>query len=147
MLIDLKKRLREEEIRELLAWSVFPDPGRVDEVIERYERSPDWSIAGLDDEEGIVGLIGYRLVGGGFMEVLNLAVDPEARGVGFGRLLLLEAIERERPTVVVAEADEHAVEFFRHVGFVVESLGETAHGEERFRCMFATDYGDGPEDE
>jgi len=78
--------------------------------------------------------------------VLHLAVDPEARGAGLGRLLLLEAIERERPAVVVAEADEHAVEFFRRVGFVVESLGEAAHGEERFRCVFATDYGDGPED-
>ncbi|HEY8530005.1 MAG: hypothetical protein BAA02_13660 [Paenibacillaceae bacterium ZCTH02-B3] len=146
MLIDLKKRLREEEIRELLAWSVFPDPGRVDEVIERYEQSPDWSISGLEDDEGIVGLIGYRLRPRGELEVLHLAVIPEARGVGFGRLLLLETIERERPAAVVAEADEHTVEFFRHVGFVVESLGASPYGEERFRCVFATDYGGGPED-
>jgi len=146
MLIDLKKRLREEEIRELLACSVFPEPGRVDEVIERYEQSSDWAISGLTDDDGIVGLIGYRPGDRGELEVLHLAVIPEARGAGFGRWLLLETIERERPAAVVAEADEHTVEFFRHVGFVVESLGESPYGEERFRCVFATDYGGEPED-
>jgi len=145
MLIDLKNRLQEGEIRELLAWSIFPDPDLVDEVIEQYERRPDLDIAGLDDGDGIVGLIGYRLGNGRALEVLHLAVDPEARGMGYGRLLLLEAIERERPAVVVAEADEHVVEFFRHVGFVIESLGESPFGEERFRCVFVTDYGAGAE--
>lgn len=147
MLIDLKNRLREPAIRELLAWSVFPDPDRVDEVIERYEREPDLAIAGLEENGQWIGLIGYRLRDGNVLQVLHLAVDPEARGLGYGRGLLLEAIERVRPALVVAETDEETVDFFRNIGFTIESLGMAPTGEERFRCVFVTHYAEGsPED-
>lgn len=143
MLIDLKNRLRDPVIRELLAWSVFPDPDRVDEVIGEYEREPDLAIAGLEEDGKWIGLIGYRLREGGVLQVLHLAVDPEARGLGYGRGLVLEAIARERPALVVVETDEENVDFFRNIGFTIESLGLTPAGTERFRCVFETDYAEG----
>jgi ribosomal protein S18 acetylase RimI-like enzyme len=143
MLVDLKNRLREPAIRELLAWSVFPDPGRVDEVIGQYEREPDLAIAGLEEDGEWIGLIGYRLRDGGVLQVLHLAVDPEARGLGYGRGLVLEAIARERPAAVVVETDEDTVDFFRNIGFSIVSLGETPTGAERFRCVFETDFAEG----
>jgi ribosomal protein S18 acetylase RimI-like enzyme len=139
MLIDLKGRLRESAVRELLAWSVFPDPDRVDEVIETYEREPDLAIAGLEEDGQWIGLIGYRLREGGVLQVLHLAVDPQARGLGYGRGLVLEAIAKEQPKVVAVETDEENVDFFRNIGFTIESLGPTPTGAERFRCVFVTD--------
>jgi hypothetical protein len=41
---------------------------------------------------------------------------------------------------VYAETDEEAADFYRNIGFTVESLGEKYPGIERFKCTFETDF-------
>ena len=70
------------------------------------------------------------------MTLRHLAVEPESRGEGFGRGMLLEIIDDMQPTRITAETHEDAVQFYRNVGFVIRSLGEKYPGVERFLCTY-----------
>jgi len=81
----------------------------------------------VDQEDG--RLAGYALasVAADQGEILNLAVDPLARGHGLGRRLvdaLLEMFRRERVTSVfleVRQSNEVAIRLYRRAGFRPQS--------------------------
>ncbi len=139
MLLNIKKYVDRPEIRELLSYSVFPDPEELELAVLEYKNNPDLQLGGLESEKEIIAVIGYRHVEEGTIEVKHLAVRPDCRGAGFGRGLLLELIAKEKPKRIVAETDEETVEFFRNVGFEIRSLGEKFPGAEKFLCSFQTE--------
>jgi len=139
LLIDVKEKLDREDIVELLEYSVFPDPDAVQEAVKSYKENRDLYLYGLESEEEIVGIIGFEIRDGGELIVRHLAVKPDARGLGFGRGLILETILMKQPSKIVAETDEDAVDFYRAIGFEVVSLGEKHPGVERFICTYETD--------
>ncbi|MBD0380794.1 GNAT family N-acetyltransferase [Paenibacillus sedimenti] len=139
MLVEVKSRLEESQIQELLGYSVFPDPEDLDSTIELYKNDSELLLFGYESEGVMVGIIGFRLNGSNEMTLTHLAVEPESRGVGFGRGIILEIIEEAKPARIVAETDEEAVEFYRNIGFVINSLGEVYPGVERFRCTYEID--------
>ncbi|WNR47084.1 GNAT family N-acetyltransferase [Paenibacillus roseipurpureus] len=136
MLLNVKSRLHEGDIQQLLSYSVFPDWDRLEAVIRQYEQNEDAWLFAYESEGILVGIIGFELNAMQEMTLHHLAVEPESRGVGFGRGLLLEIIEEMQPTRITAETDEEAVQFYRNVGFVVRSLGEKYPGVERFLCTY-----------
>ncbi len=138
LLINVKDRVREQEIVDILETCVFPDPERLERVVLDYAEQPESELYGYESEDEIVGVVGFRRTEGGEVRILHLAVKPECRGAGFGRGQILELIEMTKPRVVLAETDEEAVEFYRRIGFEVESLGERYPGVERFRCTYRT---------
>jgi ribosomal protein S18 acetylase RimI-like enzyme len=75
MLVDIRSRLNEPLIQELLVSAMFPDPDRIRDAINEF-----------------------------------------------------------------AETDEEAVEFYRNIGFSIQSLGEKYPGVDRFKCTFLTNY-------
>ncbi|BFH68167.1 N-acetyltransferase [Paenibacillus dendritiformis] len=137
MFINVKPRLRETAIRELIELSVFPDPDKVEAVLQRYEQHAEDEVWGYENDGEAAGIIGFRKQGKE-IEILHLAVHPEMRGAGFGRGMILELIHQEQPDVVKAETDEEAVDFYRNIGFRIESRGEIYPGVERFTCMYET---------
>jgi len=139
MLINLKPSLDESEVQELLALSVFPDPEKLKSTIDDYKTDETLLLYGYESEDEIVGVISFRMEEGKQLVIEHLAVRPDCRGAGFGRGHILEAIERMRPDQVVAETDDEAVEFYRAIGFEIESLGEVYPGVERFRCTYRTE--------
>jgi ribosomal protein S18 acetylase RimI-like enzyme len=139
MLINVKSRVQESQIQDLLSYSVFPDPDRLEQTITQYESDSNMWLFGYESEDVMVGIIGFRLSDNQEMTLTHLAVEPESRGVGFGRGMILEIIEEMNPTRIVAETDEEAVEFYRRNGFVINSLGEKYPGVERFRCTYEID--------
>ncbi|MDQ0898141.1 ribosomal protein S18 acetylase RimI-like enzyme [Paenibacillus sp. V4I7] len=136
MLVNVKFRLNEIEIQELLSYSVFPDPEALQPVIERYENDANLWLFGYESEGILVGIIGFELSDNQEMTITHLAVEPESRGVGFGRGIILEIIEDMHPVRIVAETDEESVQFYRNIGFVIRSLGEKYPGVERFLCTY-----------
>ncbi|TLS52224.1 GNAT family N-acetyltransferase [Paenibacillus antri] len=139
MLKPINHRVREQDIVEILETCVFPDPERLEQVAAEYENNPELRLYGYESEEEIVGVIGFeRLDGGDGLLIRHLAVKPECRGAGFGRGQILELIEMAKPRLLVAETDEEAVEFYRRIGFEIESLGERYPGVERYRCTYRT---------
>ncbi|WP_169306533.1 GNAT family N-acetyltransferase [Cohnella pontilimi] len=142
MLVDLKARLDEPAIRELFEYAMFADTDE-DEVIEaldRYRKDQQLRAFGLESEGQIVAVIGYRRVEENKLDIKHLAVSPDQRGLGYGRGIILRTLELEKPQLVTVETDEEAVEFYRNIGFIIESLGEKYSGVERFKCTFETDF-------
>ncbi|WP_274361900.1 GNAT family N-acetyltransferase [Paenibacillus thermotolerans] len=138
MLVNLKHRTDEPLVQELVGYSVFPDPDKLAGVMEAYRADSALELYGIagEDEEDIVGIIGIRINDGNRMTIEHIAVLPDCRGMDYGRGLILEAIDLKKPSEVTAETDEEAVNFYRSIGFTIESLGEKYPGVERFLCTF-----------
>lgn len=145
MLIDMKPQLRQDEVQELLGLSVFPDPDQLEETLASYEAEEANALRGLRGEEDgkLLGVIGYRLEADRVLRIRHIAVAPDERGQGYGRAMVLQALAETDPVAIVAETDEDAINFYRNIGFTVESLGEKYPGVERFKCTYVTE----PEDE
>ncbi|MFD2612947.1 GNAT family N-acetyltransferase [Paenibacillus gansuensis] len=140
MLTEIKHRVQETEVKELLSCSVFPDPEAVDAAAAAYEANRELSLYGYVEEGELIALIGLELHGDNGVTIRHLAVDPLRRGEGYGRGILLEVLEQLHPVRMTAETDEEGVNFYRNVGFIVESLGEAYPGVERFRCVYEAEW-------
>lgn len=135
MLKNLKPRLQEPEVQELLSYSVFPDSDQVNETVQQYVRQSNLFLTGYEDEEQLVGLIGYEHTGASEITIRHIAVLPENRFKNYGRGMISQLLAEYNPDTLIAETDQEAVEFYRNTGFVVYSLGELYPGVERFRCV------------
>ncbi|MCZ8512709.1 GNAT family N-acetyltransferase [Paenibacillus filicis] len=136
MFINLKPRLVELEIVELLEYAMFPDPERVEKTLNQYRNEPSHEIYGIEENGAVIGLAGFTLQEDGTLHLRHIAVHPEHRGQGYGRGLILELIELKQPKEIVAETDEETVDFYRNVRFDIVSLGELYPGVERFHCVY-----------
>jgi len=139
MLIDIKDRLDQRHIYELLELSVFPDPDRIVAVVNEYKHNPSLHIKGYEDNEEIIGVIGYEQDEAGRLTIRHLAIHPDERGKGYGRGMVLRLLDEANPVTIEAETDEDSVNFYRSIGFAVQSLGEKYPGIERFRCVYVVD--------
>jgi ribosomal protein S18 acetylase RimI-like enzyme len=131
LLIPIKSRIQELNVQELLAYSVFPDPDELEQTIQGYMNNEKQELYGYESEGELVGILGFQIT--------HIAIRPDSRGAGFGRGLILEAIEQFQPTMVLVEIDEESVDFYRSIGFEIKSLGEQFPGVERFACSYDTD--------
>lgn len=136
MLQDMKSRLHEAEVQQLIEMSVFPDPDHVSRTIEQYRTSGEMRMMGYESEGQLVGIVGYRIEESDRMILRHIAVLPEVRGAGFGRGMIMELLHQFNPVSIEAETDEEAVEFYRSIGFRIESIGEKTPGTERFLCTY-----------
>lgn len=141
MLINLKQSLDDKDIQEIIGYSVFPDPDKLEITMEAYRSDESLNLYGIESEGEILGIIGFRLAEGNQLIIEHIAVQPDYRGMDFGRGLILEAINLIKPSEVVAETDDEAVNFYRSIGFQIESLGDKYPGVERFRCTYHTEIG------
>jgi N-acetylglutamate synthase-like GNAT family acetyltransferase len=135
MLINLKSRLNEYRIQELIEYSVFPDPERVKVTLRNYKDQEDLMLMGYESEGNLIGTIGYRIDENRILEIKHISVDPLERGQGHGRIQIIELIQLLDPLEVYAETDHESVDFYRNIGFIITSLGEKHSGVERFKCI------------
>ncbi|QLG41470.1 MULTISPECIES: GNAT family N-acetyltransferase [unclassified Paenibacillus] len=139
MLIDLKSRIQEPEVQELLSYSVFPDPDQLNRALQQYVDKDELHLDGYEDEGQLIGLIGYESTGTSEITIHHIAVLPENRFKNYGRGMISQVLAKYNPDRLIAETDVEAVEFYRNTGFVVYSLGELYPGVERFRCVLEKD--------
>jgi len=139
MLEHIKHRLNEEEIRELIGYSVFPDPDRIEQAVARYQQEDQLQLYGAVEEDEVIGIVGFTMDEDQNLILQHIAVRPENREQGYGRSIMLELIGLTNPKSIVAETDENAADFYRNIGFTVFSLGEKYPGVERFRCEYITE--------
>ncbi|TVX95325.1 GNAT family N-acetyltransferase [Cohnella terricola] len=139
MLIDLKERLDDAEVKEVLEYCVYPDPEKLEAAIEAYKADPGLELYGHEEEGELIGVAGFRMDSEGQLNIEHIAVAPNHRGLGYGRGLILETIEIKSPAIIVAETDEESVNFYRSIGFEIESLGEIYPGVERFKCIYTVE--------
>ncbi|CAI6029592.1 GNAT family N-acetyltransferase [Cohnella sp. JJ-181] len=146
MLIDVRNRLDERQIYELLEMSVFPDPDRLLSVIAEYKDNSGLQIRGYEDHGETIGIIGFEAVDAGTIVIRHIAVHPDERGKGYGRGMVLHLLTEADPDRIEAETDEDGVNFYRSIGFTVHSLGEKYPGVERYLCVYVVDPDEEDED-
>ncbi len=108
--------------------TVFPNPrphNRAEKIIaEKIAVQPEMLFVAVDDGAVIGGIIaGYD----GFRGWLNLvAVDPDRRREGIGKLLVEHAINALAETgcnkvnIQIRQGNEEVIAFYRHLGFEIE---------------------------
>jgi ribosomal protein S18 acetylase RimI-like enzyme len=132
---SIKQRIKEEPIIELLSYCLFPDPDIIEEEIRRYQENEHMELYGYEEEGTWIAIIGFMMASDTLV-IKHISVDPGYRGLGYGRGLLLEVLELKKPSLMIAETEEEAVDFFRNVGFMISSLGQAYPAMERFRCEY-----------
>jgi len=138
MLVDLRPRIDEPAVRDLLALSAGnPTPASLDALVTRYRATEDWPLLGVDTGHGLAGCIGLALGPDSSAVVQHIAVAPAAQRQGLGRSLIDSVAALYELTSLSAETDRDAVDFYRHCGFDATSLGEIYPGTERFLCTRA----------
>ncbi|AWP26838.1 GCN5-related N-acetyltransferase [Paenibacillus vortex V453] len=136
MLKDITTQAMQQEVKELLEYSVFPDPEAVERAASSYQTGES-RLFGYEEDGLLVGVIGFD-VEQDELTIRHIAVLPENRGKGYGRGMILELLLelQPKPDRVIAETDEETVDFYRNIGFEVYSQGEKYPGVERFRCIY-----------
>lgn len=136
MLINLKQRLKDDEVKTLLSYAIFPDPEFLEKTIKQYTSNDSLEIYGYEVDGTLLGIVGFSLNEEERLVIHHISVDPEYRGMGYGRGQILELLELKNPKIISAETDEESVDFYRNVGFTVTSLGEKYPGVDRFQCEY-----------
>ncbi|MFC3748825.1 GNAT family N-acetyltransferase [Paenibacillus sp. GCM10012306] len=137
MLIDLTPRIGTPEVNELLEYAVIGEPEALQQTSEEYRNSSGLQLFGWEEEELLLGLVGFEETEDGSLDIRHIAVLPENRGKGYARGMILELLTAREPRYLLAETeDEIAADFYRALGFMVYSLGVNAAGIEMFRCVY-----------
>ncbi|BCG59023.1 GNAT family N-acetyltransferase [Paenibacillus sp. URB8-2] len=137
MLTDIKSKIDSHDVEELLSYAVISDPGELERVRAEYKEEVPLKLYGWEEEELLVGLIGFEETEDGSIDIRHIAVLPENRGKGYARGMILELLADRQPRYVIAETeDEVAANFYRSLGFMVYSLGENPSGIELLRCVY-----------
>lgn len=142
MLTPVKHRITEEAIHDLLSYCIFPDPEKIEQAIKLYTTDPLMELYGHEEDNEIIAIVGFIARANQTIEIKHIAVQPEERGKGYGRGLILQLLEAKQPAIIEAETDEDSVDFYRNVGFSITSLGEKYPGVERFKCIFEVEVED-----
>lgn len=82
------------------------------------------------------GCIGVELLSQSRCEIKHIAVSPKHRNKRVGSNMITFILKEYSLSTVWAETDSDAVNFYKHFGFEVKSLGEKYPGVERFQCTF-----------
>ncbi|KWX77210.1 GNAT family acetyltransferase [Paenibacillus riograndensis] len=137
MLVDLKQRTDTDEVKELLAYAVIDEPDALWRTSVEYGSKAALQLFGWEEEGLLIGLVGFEETEDGSLEIRHIAVLPENRGKGYARGIILELLAARNPRYLLAETeDEVAADFYRNLGFMVYSLGESPAGIEMFRCVY-----------
>lgn len=134
-IVAVKGFLREEQLKNLLAMSVFePTPEKLERFIKVYTEHPSICALGYHKADRWLGLLIAKRYGEE-LELRCISVDQPAQRQGIGSKLLQACIERHAPSKVAAETDREGIGFYRSLGFECVSLGDIyGGGEERFQC-------------
>jgi len=136
-MVDIRNRLSSAEVRDLvdqLEYALNIRVVKTTQILREYQECLDQPILGVESNGELVGFIGLRLQPPDGAVIRHIAVRHDHRGQGIGRQMILRVCTRYGLNVIFAETDHDGVEFYRKVGFAVESLGEKYPGIERFAC-------------
>ena len=114
----------------LIERTVFSMPWKEADFLEMIEADYAYYYVACTEDSGtekIVGIIGLRDISGEG-EITNVAVEPEFRRRGIGRLMLDKVLEEARQlgirdiTLEVRESNAGAIKLYEKAGFVGEGV-------------------------
>jgi ribosomal protein S18 acetylase RimI-like enzyme len=137
-MIDIRYRLGSAEVRDLVDQLEYPAEIRerkTAEILKEYQEQSEQPILAVNASGKLVAFIGLRFELPHQAIIRHIAVHRSHRGQGgIGTQMILYVCSTYCIHKITAETDRDAVEFYRKVGFEVQSLGEKYPGTERFLC-------------
>ncbi len=129
-----RAQLRRGEAADLKAITAIeraasPGPWSLSQFVSASLRNSDDMVVAESPGGDVVGFAVYQRVQDE-VTLMNIAVDPDSQGLGYGRGLLEEvvrALKRERASrlqLEVRAGNARAIELYRSVGFVDDGLRE-----------------------
>jgi predicted GNAT family N-acyltransferase len=109
------------------------------EELDTHDATATHLLAVMDGRP--VGTLRWRVLPGATAKIERVAVLREARGLGLGRVLMRQALERiaaAGPGSIVLNAQTAAADFYRQLGFVAEGLPFDEAGIEHVRMRLDT---------
>ncbi|MFQ3542874.1 GNAT family N-acetyltransferase [Halobacillus rhizosphaerae] len=119
-------------VKQLLGYAASEH--NVDSECNKYKNSPHRKLFGLEKQGIAIGCMGVELNRLMECEIKHIAVSPDYRNQGAGRQMVSFLYSWPFIQLITAETDRTAVQFYRKLGFTMESLGEKYPGVERFKC-------------
>lgn len=100
------------------------------------EELPGMTVAGIGDSGIVLGFAAFHSGAGGVV-LEYIAVDPAHRGVGLGSRLIQHIRAACIGEELLAETDDDAIDFYRGLGFTIESAPSDARWPDRlrYRCV------------
>lgn len=140
MLLDLRKRVDEPEVRELLSYAVGPTTLQImNQIAQKYREDTDLALWGMEADQTIIGCIGVHFKSPAKVVINHISVHPDYRHRHIASKMIDHLIQTSSVKIVSAETDMDAVAFYRRYGFSIISLGEKYPGVERFLCVYRTE--------
>ncbi|MFJ8090658.1 GNAT family N-acetyltransferase [Lysinibacillus sp. NPDC095746] len=130
---EIKSTSIQPNVRELLSFATSEK--NVEKEYKLYIQSPVRKLYGYDLESEVVGCIGIEFLSPKRCEIKHIAVSLDHRGIGIGSKMINFVLEKYSLSLMFAETDKDAVNFYKNYGFKITSLGEKYPGVERFRCI------------
>ncbi|OBR65233.1 acetyltransferase [Paenibacillus oryzae] len=135
-MINLKSYPNQSQVKELLACCMWPDEEKIAQELSAYLEDDSRSLLGEVIDHTLVGLMGITRISNEKVILKHIAVKEEYRNKGIGKKMLQAYIANQRISLLEAETDLEAVDFYRRIGFQISSLGEKYKGVERFKCQY-----------
>lgn len=119
-------------IQELLSYATTYS--KIDREYERYLNTFNRELFSLEQNEEIIGCVGIEVIYSNKCVIKHIAVYTKHRGKSFGSQMI--KFLSQQYTIIIAETDKDAVDFYRKCGFKITSIGERFPGVERFLCEY-----------
>ncbi len=137
-LIILDGAARLQEAANGLSWSSsIKDPQRLAAMATAFATQAEKELYACIDGGRMAGLVALDHVTSPTVTICQVGVHPSVRRRGIGRRMVGHGAGVHALGVLQAETDLDAVDFYRRLGFTVQSLGEKYPGIERFCCTLA----------
>lgn len=85
-------------------------------------------------DDAIIGIIALKNVNMKRKAIQLIGVHPDCRRKGIGKAMVEYVRNRYNGSTFVAETDKDSLDFYRKIGFRIQSLGFKYPGIERFLC-------------
>lgn len=136
-ILDIKECLGSGEIFPILAGSMYmPTKERLNARVEKYMNNSRIIALGVREDNKFCGILIMEDKEGDELYLLDVAVLKDSQNQGIGRAMITYVQETYKPSCIIAETDDDAVNFYRKVGFKVKSLGEKYPGIIRYECKY-----------
>ncbi|WP_102027774.1 GNAT family N-acetyltransferase [Salirhabdus sp. Marseille-P4669] len=133
-MLEIKLNSIPANIKKLLSFATSEK--YVEQECELYIQSSARKLYGYEFEDQVVGCIGIEFISPSYCEIKHIAVSPNLRGKGIGSKMIRFIMEEYSLSIMTAETDKDAVNFYKKIGFKITSLGEKYPGVERFQCIY-----------
>jgi ribosomal protein S18 acetylase RimI-like enzyme len=129
-------RHNKEEVENLLSMaSGDPSPKRLRQLLDEFYIQDNRSLFIALRNGKLIGIIGIEFTDKSHCVITHVAVIPDTRKQGIGRMLIEYVFKKSELMSLEAETDLDAIDFYLACGFSVKEIESRWSGARRFKCV------------